>query len=159
LEHVIQQLLTEAGHHLVQHSMVAVAGQGIEAAADVNDINPPETYIGCERAQNFVSPGRAVQDAGHVCESAPQLDLNQWALTGNWTVQGESALLNQASGSIIYRFHAWDLHLVLGPGSDGRPVRFRVLIDGQPPLADYGVDTDEQGNGTVTEQRLYQLVR
>jgi cytochrome c biogenesis protein CcdA/thiol-disulfide isomerase/thioredoxin len=158
-EQVIQQLLMDAGHNLVPRSMVAVAGRGVEAAADFGDIESPETYIGYERAQNFASPGGAVQDASHLYGDAPQLALNQWALTGNWTVQADSAILNQPSGSITYRFHARDLHLVLGPTVDGKPVRFRVLIDGKPPLAEHGADVDDQGNGTVTEQRLYQLVR
>ena len=158
-EQVIQQLLMEAGHGGVPQSVVSVAGQGVEAAADIQDINSPETYIGYARAQNFASPGGAVPDQSHVYGDAPALDLNQWALMGNWTVQGENAILNRASGSITYRFHARDLHLVLGPNTDGKPVRFRVLIDGKPPLGDHGADVDEQGNGTVTEQRLYQLVR
>jgi cytochrome c biogenesis protein CcdA/thiol-disulfide isomerase/thioredoxin len=158
-EQVIQQLLTEAGHGSVPGSMVAVAGQGVEAAADFDDIESPETYIGYQRAQNFASPGGAVADASHVYGDAPSLALNQWALTGDWTVQGENAVLDRATGSITYRFHARDLHLVLGPSADGKPVRFRVLIDGKPPLADHGDDTDDQGNGTVTQQRLYQLVR
>jgi cytochrome c biogenesis protein CcdA/thiol-disulfide isomerase/thioredoxin len=158
-EQVIQQLLAEAGHGTVPHSMVAVAGQGVEAAADLEDIASPETYIGYQRAQNFASPGGAVPDASHVYGDAPALALNQWALTGDWTVGGENAVLNQASGSITYRFHARDLHLVLGPSGNGKPVRFRVLLDGKPPMADHGADVDDQGNGTVTEQRLYQLVR
>jgi len=158
-EQVIQQLLAEAGHSLVPHDMVDVAGQGVEEAADFEDIESPETYIGYERAQNFVSPGGAVQDQSHVYADAPHLELNQWALAGDWTVQAENAILNRATGSITYRFHARDLHLVLGPSNDGKPVRFRVSIDGKPPLGDHGADVDDQGNGTVTEQRLYQLVR
>jgi hypothetical protein len=143
----------------VPHNLVSVAGGGVEAAADIEDIASPETYIGYERAQNFALPGGEVPDVSHVYGNAPPLSLNQWALAGDWTVRGENAVLNQASGSITYRFHARDLHLVLGPAAGGKPVRFRVLIDGKPPLADHGADVDDQGNGTVTEQRLYQLVR
>jgi cytochrome c biogenesis protein CcdA/thiol-disulfide isomerase/thioredoxin len=158
-EQVIQQLLMDAGHSLVPRDIVAVAGQGAEEEADFQDVESPETYIGYERAQNFVSPGGAVQDESHLYGDAPQLALNQWALGGNWTIQADSAILNQPSGSITYRFHARDLHLVLGPTVDGKPVRFRVLINGKPPLAEHGADVDDQGNGTITEQRLYQLVR
>jgi cytochrome c biogenesis protein CcdA/thiol-disulfide isomerase/thioredoxin len=158
-EKVIQQLLAEAGKGAVPHGIVAVDGSGAEAAADVNDIASPETYIGYQRAANFASPGGAVPDASHVYAPAPQLTLNQWALGGDWTVKGENATSNASEGRISYRFHARDLHLVLGPSSDGKPVRFRVLIDGKPPLADHGADVDAQGNGTIDGQRLYQLVR
>lgn len=158
-EQVVQQLLAEAGHGGVPQSVVDVAGQGVEAAADVGEIGSPETYIGYERAQNFALAGGQVPDVSHVYGDAPRLALNQWALKGDWTVQGENAVLNQATGSITYRFHARDLHLVLGPAAGGKSVRFRVLIDGKPPLGDQGTDVDDQGNGTVTEQRLYQLVR
>jgi cytochrome c biogenesis protein CcdA/thiol-disulfide isomerase/thioredoxin len=158
-EQVIQQLLMDAGHSLVPRDTVDVTGQGAEEEADFQDIESPETYIGYERAANFVSPGGAVQDQSHLYGDVPHLSLNQWALAGNWTVQADSAILNQPSGSISYRFHARDLHLVLGPTVDGKPVRFRVLIDGKPPMAEHGSDVDDQGNGTITEQRLYQLVR
>jgi cytochrome c biogenesis protein CcdA/thiol-disulfide isomerase/thioredoxin len=158
-EKVIQQLLAEAGKGAVPHDIVAVDGSGAEAAADVNDIASPETYIGYQRAENFASPGGAVPDASHVYTPAPQLTLNQWALGGDWTVKGENATSNASEGRISYRFHARDLHLVLGPSSDGKPVRFRVLIDGKPPRADHGADVDAQGNGTIDGQRLYQLVR
>jgi cytochrome c biogenesis protein CcdA/thiol-disulfide isomerase/thioredoxin len=158
-EKVIQQLLAEAGKGAVPHDIVAVDGSGAEAAADVSDIASPETYIGYQRAENFASPGGAVPDASHVYATAPQLTLNQWALGGDWTVKGENATSNAGEGRIAYRFRARDLHLVLGPSSDGKPVRFRVLIDGKPPLADHGADVDAQGNGTIDGQRLYQLVR
>jgi cytochrome c biogenesis protein CcdA/thiol-disulfide isomerase/thioredoxin len=158
-EKVIQQLLAEAGKGAVPHDIVAVDGSGAEAAADVSDIASPETYIGYQRAENFASPGGAVPDASHVYATAPQLTLNQWALGGDWTVKGENATSNAGEGRIAYRFHARDLHLVLGPSSDGKPVRFRVLIDGKPPLADHGADVDAQGSGTIDGQRLYQLVR
>ncbi|MCB8881155.1 cytochrome c biogenesis protein DipZ [Acidisoma cellulosilytica] len=158
-ERVIQQLLTEAGNQNLPQGIVSVDGHGAEAAADETDMQSPETYIGFTRAANFVSPGGAVGGQSHVYTTPDQLALNQWGLTGDWTVQGDSATLNQASGSITFRFHARDLHLVLGPASDGKPLRFRVLIDGQPPLGDHGADIDAQGNGTITDQRLYQLIR
>ncbi len=100
-----------------------------------------------------------MQDKPHAYATPAPLDLNQWGLRGDWTVGGQSAVLDKAGGRIAYRFHARDLHLVLGPRSDGKPVRFRVLIDGQPPLASHGVDVDAQGIGTIDSQRLYQLVR
>jgi cytochrome c biogenesis protein CcdA/thiol-disulfide isomerase/thioredoxin len=158
-EKIIQQLLAEAGKSDVAKDIVTVNAQGAEAAPDMDDVKSPETYVGYTRAENFASPGGAVDDKSHVYSIAPQLQLNQWALSGDWTIGGERASLNAANGRIAYRFHARDLHLVLGPGADGKPVRFRVSIDGKPPESDHGADTDAEGNGTVTGQRLYQLVR
>jgi thiol-disulfide isomerase/thioredoxin len=157
-ERVIQQLLAEAGNKQAAAGLVDVKGTGAQAAPDMNDIGSPETYIGYERAANFISPGGAVPDNGHdYTVDAPR--LNEWGLSGNWTVGGEQAVPNKPDGGIVYRFHARDLHLVLGPGSDGKPVRFRVTIDGAAPGSNHGTDTDAEGNGTVTGQRLYQLVR
>lgn len=115
--------------------------------------------LGFIRSENFSSPGGIVQDVDHRYALPSDLRLNQWALNGTWKVEHEKASLGIAGGSIDFRFHARDLHLVLGPGSDGKPVRFRVLIDGKPPGEDHGVDTDNAGQGTVVEQRLYQLIR
>jgi cytochrome c biogenesis protein CcdA/thiol-disulfide isomerase/thioredoxin len=157
-ERVIQQLLAEAGHKDVAGGLISVSATGAEAASDSGDVQSPETYVGFNRAENFVSTGGVVQNASHVyAVETPR--LNEWGLAGDWTVGGERAALNQADGSIVYRFHARDLHLVLGPGADGKPVRFRVTIDGAAPGASHGVDTDADGQGTVTGQRLYQLVR
>jgi cytochrome c biogenesis protein CcdA/thiol-disulfide isomerase/thioredoxin len=158
-EKIIQQLLAEAGKSDVAKDIVSVNAQGAEAAPDMDDVKSPETYVGYAREENFASPGGAVDDKSQVYSIAPQLQLNQWALSGDWTIGGERASLNAANGRIAYRFHARDLHLVLGPGADGKPVRFRVSIDGKPPESDHGADTDAEGNGTVTGQRLYQLVR
>jgi cytochrome c biogenesis protein CcdA/thiol-disulfide isomerase/thioredoxin len=158
-EKIIQQLLAEAGKSDVARDIVQVNAQGAQAAADMNDVKSPETYVGYTRAENFASPGGAVDDKRQVYAIAPQLQLNQWALAGDWTIGGERAVSNEANARIAYRFHARDLHLVLGPAADGKPVRFRVTIDGNAPGADHGADIDEQGNGTVSEQRLYQLVR
>jgi cytochrome c biogenesis protein CcdA/thiol-disulfide isomerase/thioredoxin len=158
-EKVIQQLLAEAGRSGVADTIVKVSAGGAEAAPDMADAQSPETYIGFDRAENFASTDEAVHDTPHVYALAPQLDLNQWGLTGDWTIGGEHAVLNARDGRIAYRFHARDLHLVLGPGDDGKPVRFRVLVDGHAPGVDHGADIDAGGNGTVTEQRLYQLVR
>jgi cytochrome c biogenesis protein CcdA/thiol-disulfide isomerase/thioredoxin len=158
-EAVIQDLLAEAGKSDVPTGYVQVQGTGAMAAADDGDIASPETYIGYTRAENFASTGGEVADKPHDYAAPAQLRPNQWALNGSWKVEGEKAGLDGASGSILYRFHARDLHLVLGPGADGKPVRFRVTLDGKPPGEDHGADTDADGQGTVTDQRLYQLVR
>jgi len=157
-ERVIQQLLGEAGKTNLSADVVAVNASGAEAAADINDVQSPETYIGYDRAENFVSPGGSVHDVSHVYV-AGMPRLNEWGLVGKWTIGGEHAVLDQKDGSIVYRFHARDLHLVLGPGPDGKPVRFRVAIDGAPPGISHGTDVDADGQGVVTGQRLYQLVR
>ncbi len=157
-ERVIQQLLAEAGKGVPTAGLVAVKASGVEAAPDMSDVGSPETYIGYDRAENFVSPGGAVQDAPHAYEPGMPR-LNEWGLSGDWTIGGEHAVLDKPDGAITYRFHARDLHLVLGPGPDGKPVRFRVTLDGAALGGSHGTDTDEDGNGTVTGQRLYQLVR
>jgi cytochrome c biogenesis protein CcdA/thiol-disulfide isomerase/thioredoxin len=157
-EAVIQQLLREAGH-MVVGGPVAVAGDGAQAAPDDKQDWSPETYIGYARAAKFASPGGALHDASHDYAMLPAPTLNQWGLAGTWTVHGEEAMSDRPGAKIVYRFHARDLHLVLGPAADGKPVRFRLAIDGKPPLGDHGADADAQGNGTVTAQRLYQLVR
>jgi cytochrome c biogenesis protein CcdA/thiol-disulfide isomerase/thioredoxin len=157
-EQMIQQLLEEAGNDNVPQSLVNVNASGVEAAPSVNDDRSPETYIGYDRADNFASPGGIVENERHVYTPAsPQ--LNQWSLSGDWTVRGENAILNGAGGSIVYRFHARDLHLVLGPAADGKPIRFRVTMNGNAPGVDHGTDTDTDGQGVVDSQRLYQLVR
>ncbi len=158
-EHTIQRLLAEAGHGGVASGFVEVKASGAEAAADMNDVRSPETYLGYERAEHFASPGGEVHDAAHIYAAAGGARLNEWSLTGDWTVSGESAALDAKDGGIAYRFHARDLHLVLGPGADGKPVRFRVTIDGAAPGDSHGADTDADGAGTVTGERLYQLVR
>jgi hypothetical protein len=119
----------------------------------------PETYIGYGRQKHFVSPEPVKQNVAGLYTAPGQLTLNDWALAGSWEVGRERALLVTAPGRIVFRFHARDLHLVLGPGKDGRPIRFRVLVDGHAPLADHGMDVDDQGNGTVQGYRLYQLIR
>jgi len=158
-EAVIQQLLTEAGASGISHEPVSVDAHGIEAAADWNDLKSPETYLGYGRTQNFTSPGGPVSDQSRVYAVPAQLHLNDWALFGDWTLKRPAAALNKPNGRIAYRFHARDLNLVMGPAAPGTSVRFRVLIDGQPPSAAHGVDVDEQGDGTVAEQRVYQLIR
>ncbi|MGH7579571.1 MAG: redoxin family protein [Gemmatimonadales bacterium] len=145
-ERSIQELLTEAGARGVDRDLVSVAPSGAEVAADWPDVKTPETYVGAARSENQVSPGG-------------RLRLNQWALDGDWTLQKQAAVLNQPNGRIMFRFHARDLNLVMTAGKGVKPVRFRVLMDGQPPGAAHGIDVDERGNGVVDEPRMYQLIR
>ena len=158
-EMVIQRLLTEAGTSLIGQELVSVDPGGVEAAADWDSLWSPENYLGYERAENFASPDGAVLDTRHVYATPARLRLNHWALAGDWTVGRQATVLNQAGGRILYRFHARDLHLVMAPTTPGGPVRFRVRLDDQPPGAAHGTDLDEQGNGTLTQPRLYQLLR
>jgi thiol-disulfide isomerase/thioredoxin len=158
-ERTIQDLLAENGIGGIDREPVSVDALGIEAAADWDNLKSRENYLGHERTQNFASPGGAISGKPHAYELPSRLRLNEWALSGDWTMTRGSAALNKANGRIAYRFHARDLHLVMGPAAPGTSVRFRVLIDGQPPDAAHGIDVDQQGEGTVTEQRLYQLVR
>jgi thiol-disulfide isomerase/thioredoxin len=158
-EMIIQQLLREAGASDVSMESVSVEGRGLEAAADWSSLRSGENYVGYERTQNFASPGGAALDKARMYELPARLRLNEWALSGDWTIKKEATAMNKANGRIAYRFHTRDLHLVMGPKTPGTPVRFRVLIDGQPPGAARGSDVDEQGNGTVTQQRLHQLIR
>lgn len=163
-ERVIQQLLAEASRAKgskveVEGGLVAVKATGAQAPSDGKDVGSPETYVGYDRAENFASAGGAVRDARHVYALAGPLKLNAWGLAGDWTIGAEQAGLNAPGGKIAYRFHARDLHLVLGPAANGAKVRYRVTIDGKPPGADHGMDTDAAGNGVITGQRLYQLVR
>ncbi|MDE1175025.1 MAG: thioredoxin family protein [Edaphobacter sp.] len=155
----IQELLKEANAKPMAASTVSVHGEGAQAAADMNDVRSPETYIGYARADHFVSPGGIKQDMEQLYTEPNHLLLNEWGIAGKWLDHRQVAVLGASGGKIVFRFHARDLHLVLGPTIDGKPVRFRVTIDGQAPGVNHGVDTDAQGNGAVTEHRLYQLVR
>ncbi len=157
-ERIIQQLLSEAGFS-GGDQLAGVDARGVEAEADWAHLKSPENYLGHERTENFVSPGGAVVDKPRVYAAPARVKLNHWALSGDWTVKNDAVVLNKASGRIAYRFHARDVHLVMGPYVRGASVRFRVLIDGQPPGAAHGIDVDDQGSGTVAEQRLYQLIR
>jgi len=154
----IQELLKENDAKLTFRGGTEVSGTGTEAPPD-SDVQSPETYVGYDRGDSFLSPGGFVKDAAHTYTVPPRLELNQWALSGSWTDQAQVATLNSVPGTIVFRFHARDVHLVMGPTKEGRPVRFRVKIDGKAPEEDHGVDTGAGGNGTVTEHRLYQLVR
>jgi thiol-disulfide isomerase/thioredoxin len=158
-EGIIQHLLAEAGGGGIGQELVSVDARGAEAAADWDSLRSPENYLGYERTANFASPGGAVLDKRRVYAAPTRLSLNQWALSGDWTVGRQAIVLNEANGRIAYRFHARDLHLVMGPAARGTSVRFRVFLDGRPPGAAHGSDVDEQGNGMASEQRLYQLIR
>jgi thiol-disulfide isomerase/thioredoxin len=158
-EAVIQRLLTEAGSGGIGHELVSVDAGGVEAAADWDSLWSPENYLGYQRTENFASSNGAVLDTPHGYAAPARLALNQWALAGNWTVGRQAIVLNQAGGRIACRFHARDLHMVMAPLAPGTSVRFRVGLDGQPPGAAHGTDLDDQGNGTLTDPRLYQLVR
>jgi len=158
-ERTIQKLLSEAGVGGIGRELVSVDGRGAEAAADWGNLRSPENYVGYERTQGFSSPGGAAPDKRRVYTAPARLRLNHWALSGDWTIGRQATMLNKPNGRIAYRFHARDLHLVMGPAAPGTSVRFRILIDGQAPRAARGGDVDEQGNGKVTEQRLYQLIR
>jgi thiol-disulfide isomerase/thioredoxin len=158
-EEILQQLLAEAGHGDPSMALVSVDPRGVEAAADWRSLGTPETYVGYERAASFATPGGLMRDRRHVYAAPARLGLNQWALAGDWTVGRQPTVLNAAGGRIAIRFHARDLHLVMGPStSDARP-RFRVLLDGRPPGPAHGLDVNDQGDGVVTEPRLYQLIR
>lgn len=158
-EKILQQLLREAGSTIDSDGPAPVDAEGVEAAADWASLRSPETYTGSERTQNFASPGGLVPGTRHTYAVPAALRLNHWALSGVWTMTGQAITSIAANATITYRFHARDLHLVMGPAVPGASVRFHLRIDGQPPGAAHGVDVDYQGSGTVAEQRLYQLVR
>ncbi|WP_282298209.1 cytochrome c biogenesis protein DipZ [Stenotrophomonas sp. PS02289] len=163
-EQIIRQLLREAGHALPDEApstarAMAASREGVERQADMGNLKSPETYLGHARAENFASPGGQQPDRAADYRVPSTLALNQWALGGRWTVGDEDARSHNAGDRIAFRFHARDLHLVLSPGEDGKPVRYRVRIDGQPPGVDAGGDAAADGSGQVDGNRLYQLIR
>ncbi|MBK5513761.1 cytochrome c biogenesis protein DipZ [Pseudomonas sp. TH15] len=158
-ERVIQQLLKEAGATKVADGLINASAEGVELAPQMNEVKSPETYVGYQRAENFVPEASLAADKVAMYNPPAQLALNNWSLGGQWNVGSERATASAPASRIVYRFHARDLHLVLGPGSDGKPVRFKVLIDGKAPGEAHGTDVAPDGSGSVTEQRLYQLVR
>lgn len=158
-ERMIQKLLSEAGAKDVGRDVVALpAAPGAQAEADWANLQSPETYVGYDRADNFASGG-AVLDAPKAYAAPARLERNAWALSGDWTIKPQYAALNAANGRVVFRFHARDLHLVMGPAMRNKPVRFRVRLDGQSPGAAHGADVDADGNGILREQDLYQLIR
>jgi thiol-disulfide isomerase/thioredoxin len=158
-ETIFKQLLAEAGFSGFSPDPVSIEGRGVEAAADWGILKSPENYVGYDRTENFASPGGARLGQRRAYAAPPRLKRNQWALSGEWTVEREAAVLHEANGRIGYCFHARDLHLVMGPAARGASVRFRVRLDGAPPGAAHGLDVDAQGAGTVGQQRMYQLIR
>ena len=151
-ERIIQRLLG------VERELLSVEALGVEAEADWDNQRTPETYLGYERSEHFASPDGAAFDECRAYELPERLRFNHWALAGEWTVGRENVVLDQAGGSIAFRFHARDAHLVLSPGA-GEPIPFRVLLDGEAPGPSHGVDVDEDGSGLLRDGRLYQLVR
>jgi thiol-disulfide isomerase/thioredoxin len=158
-ERNIQRLLRMTGALHVDTSLVSVQGPGVQAPPDWDNLRSPENYVGYARTEQFMSPGGIAPDARRSYTLPAQFRRNEWALAGLWTVKRQETALHQPNGRIACRFHARDLHLVLGPSARGVRIPFRVRIDGQLPGAAHGADVDEQGNGTVTDQRLYQLIR
>ncbi len=136
-ERQIQRLLGAAGFSGFDSGLVSLDVGGIEAAADWG----------------------AIRDKGQLYSAPATLQLNQWALVGNWTIGRQATVLNGANGRMVNRFRARDLNLVMGPPKGGAPIRFRVFVDGQPPGAAHGLDVDAQGNGTAVDRRCYQLIR
>ena len=158
-ERVIQRLLAEAGRDLPDKDLVSVEPGGVELAADWSTLGSPETYVGYARAENLVAADGVLPNAPRTYGDPPPLNLNQWSISGDWTVGEQVAAMNEAGGRITFSFHGRDLNLVLGPSNSRAPVRFQVLIDGAAPGPAHGNDVSEEGNGTVTEWRCYQLIR
>jgi thiol-disulfide isomerase/thioredoxin len=157
-EQVIRQLLDDAGSSTVDRPVVSVRAEGAEVAADWDDRTTPETYLGYARGGDLASPEPAAPGSRRYTLPA-RLRRNQWALSGTWSIGSEAVVLDEAGGRIAFSFHARDLHLVMGPVARGRSARFRVRLDGLPPGEAHGVDVDGEGNGVLTGQRLYQLIR
>ena len=158
-EMAIQRLLADIGVGGAPDGVVSVDASGVEAVADWGSLRSPENYVGYERTTKFVSPGGVGRDRRRLYAAPARLALNQWALVGEWTIARQATVLSSSNGRMVYRFHARDLHLVMGPPRHGNAVRFRVSLDGQPPGSAHGVDVDEGGNGMAVEQRLYSLIR
>ena len=157
-EWMIQHLLREATGEPIDSELVSVAPDGFEAQADWTNLRSPETYLGYAQGRNLNSPGSIAYDEPHSYVAPESLQLNTWALGGDWTIEEGASVLNEAGGRIVFRFHARDVHLVLRSRS-GADVPFRVLVDGEAPGAAQGLDVDEEGRGTLVQPRLYQLVR
>ncbi|HXC24927.1 MAG TPA: thioredoxin family protein, partial [Gemmatimonadaceae bacterium] len=161
-EKVIRQLLMEAHQTSSMpgtDTAMRVSGTGALAAPDMNEVKSPETYVGYARSERLAGDQAIAQDEVHVYTAPHVADLNSWALGGSWRVMREYGENTAGHATITFRFHARDLHLVLGPATNGKRVKFHVTIDGHAPGADAGVDVDANGNGVVTDHRLYQLVR
>jgi hypothetical protein len=158
-ERMIQHLLIEAGANGVDGNPVWVGAHGVEAEADWDELETPETYVGAGRAERFRSPGGIKPGERHVYDVPEKLRLNDWGLSGTWTVQSERAVVDEAGGRLAFQFHARDLHLVMGPVARDASIPFRVRLDGEPPGAARGEDVDEEGHGVAIRPRMYQLIR
>ena len=158
-EMVIQQLLTGAGATGFDPSFVSVEPRGTEVAADWRNLGSPETYLGAQQASGYASPDGAYVGRSHAYGPADDLRLNEWAPTGTWTIAQHASVLNEPNGRIAFRFRARDVNLVMGPPAPGTAIPYRVFVDGHAPSADHGTDVDEEGRGTLDQQRLYQLIR
>jgi thiol-disulfide isomerase/thioredoxin len=158
-EAVIRQLLADAGSDRIGAGPAVVQAEGAEVGADWAQLQSAETYLGAERTDGFASPGGAVVGRRHRYAAPARLGRNEWALAGEWRVGEGGVVLDGDGGSILYRFHARDLHLVMGPLPATGRVSFRVRLDGQPPGDAHGTDVDADGNGVLAGQRLYQLIR
>jgi hypothetical protein len=157
-EHVIQKLLQANGATGLDESAVRISTGGVEAPPS-GDVQSPETYVGYRQAQRFASPERVAQDSRKTYSLPTTPSLNEWGLGGSWNVGAESGVLQSAPGKIVFRFHSRDLHMVLGPTKNGKPIRFKVKLDGIPPGDNCGVDSAPDGTGEIREPRLYQLIR
>lgn len=158
-EAALQNLLAKAGARGFDRNPVSVDATGAEAAADWGNLRSSENYVGYERTENFASPGGLVPRKVHTYVAPARLNLNHWALEGDWRAEKEPIVLNAANGRIAYQFRARDLHLVMGPARRELSIQFRVLLDGRPPGPAHGVDVDEGGHGVLSEPRMYQLIR
>jgi thiol-disulfide isomerase/thioredoxin len=158
-EQAVRELLSEAGHSKLPSAIGAAGASGSQAASDPQDLLSTETYVGYQQAQGFASVEGVLPDEIRTYTSPATMSLNNWSLGGQWKIGADRAQLATAPGKIVYRFHARDLHLVLGPASDRKPIRFRVTVDGAAPGASHGEDVAADGSGVVDRERLYQLVR
>ena len=158
-ERVLQRLLGEAGATNIATDLVTPDASGPEIPADWEDLGSSENYVGAARTTNFASPGGQLRGGSRRYTVPAQMNINHWALNGDWTVQNEAVVSNEANSSIAYQFHARDLHLVMGPATPGTSVEFQVMLDGRPPHGANGADIDDEGYGVLSEQRLHQLIR
>jgi len=157
-ERAIQTLLKENGAVGLDETTLSITAEGDEAPPS-KEMRSPETYVGYARAEAFASPERVAQGSARIYSLPAKLSLNEWGLSGSWNVGAESAVLQKAPGKIRFRFHSRDLHMVLAPPKDGKPVRFQVRLDGATPGDDHGVDSNTDGAGEIHQPRMYQFIR
>jgi len=158
-EMVIRQLLAADGLEGLPPGLATIDPSGDEVQADWEDLGSPESYLGYEQQAGFDPGGSSAFDKAHAYTAPSRLGLNRWGLTGSWTVRSDASASNEPNGRVAYQFHARDVNLVMGPAKKGQTVRFRVYLDGQIAGPAHGADVDAKGNGTVVQQRMYQLIR